>query len=559
MPNHPPFWKTFSAITIIAAFWAFDYKAAKTLSLYKPMELPYILSGTFGELRGSHFHMGIDIKTLGREGFPVQSIEAGYVSRIKISPYGYGKAVYIDHPNKLTSVYAHLSDLSPRIKKAAYELMRENKNNELDHYFEAGALPLKAKELIGYSGNSGGSMGPHLHFELRESALQIPVNPLHFNYSIEDKEAPQINALYLYNLENTSGIEFPKRIPNCDGDTLQINSSILGVAVSAFDRQDGNYNKNGVYSVKLSLNDRVIFEMTMDKISYSESRYIQAHSDPLIKEKHRESVHRCFILPGDALSIYNVAENYGKITLENQQLYKFNLELKDYNKNTTTREWWVQKNDTLAFFSEIEDSAKGKMPVTHAQKFDYESKQWTINIPAKAFYYDTYIFIEESDSTEEGHLCNKLKIASPHRETHRLFSISLTPDQKIDQPDKAVIVREENGNRSYLTTHYKDKTWSTRSRSFGTYYLVSDTTIPEFIKMEKVAKEKKVIFYAKDSQSGITDYHAYINGEWSICYYDAKNNAFEIECRSCFEQSGTELVLNLSDEKRNILSIKEKF
>lgn len=553
-------WKLTISLIITVSFWAFDYDVAKTLSLFKPMDVPLILSGTFGELRGNHFHAGIDIKTMGREGIPIESIDEGYVSRVKISPYGYGKALYINHPNKLTSVYAHLSDFSPKIKSTVYEIMRESKNNELDYYFEEGVIPVKAEEKIGYSGNTGGSMGPHLHFELRETALQIPLNPLLFNYSIVDNEAPEIGSLYFYNLENPRGIESPIKIPNCNGDTLKLNSSLIGLAVNTIDRQDGNYNKNGIYAIKLLLDNKVIFELAMDKISYSENRYIQAHSDPIIKENNHESVHRCFILPGDALSIYKNIENAGQINLSTKKFSKIRLEVKDYYNNKSSQEWWLQYNDTAKLFPLVNiDPLKGELPVLYNQKFDFETSDWTISIPAKSFYYDTHIKIEEIDSIEPGQISSKLNIESLHGETHRKFSIELNLDHKIQHPEKAVIVREENGNKSYLTTNYINNTWSAKSRSFGTYYLISDTTAPEFIKMEKDAEEKKVIFYAVDSQSGITNYDAYINGQWSVCYYDAKNNAFEIECRSCFEQSGTELVLKLSDEKHNILPINQKF
>jgi hypothetical protein len=554
-----PFWKISITFFLLLAFYAFDYQAARAVKLFKPMDLPNVLSGTFGELRGGHFHAGIDIKTTGRTGFPIKSIEKGYVSRIKVSPYGYGKAVYVDHPNGLTSVYAHVEDFSPKIRLKVYELMRENKSNELNHYFEADEIPIESKETIAYSGNTGGSMGPHLHFELRESALQIPVNPLLYSYKIEDKKAPVINDVFFYNLEDNMGIEKATRLPSLKMDTLKFNSSIIGLSVSAYDQQDGNYNRNGVYSIDVHLDSSLVFSFRMDKISYSESRYIQAHSDQNVKEKFHQKVHRCFILPGDELSIYNQVENSGEINLESGKTHFLELTVRDINGNRSIRKWWIQKDGKSDFFNTDKTSVENQIAVNYRQSFDREGENWIINIPQNAFYYNTYLSFEEVDTIAPNIIGNKLKVHSNHFDTHRKFTLSLGNESRIKHPEKAVIVRETDGEYKFLTTYYKNGIWWTKSRSFGNYFLVMDTTKPELLKIAPDLDEKKVRIYAKDTQSGIVDYHAFINGEWSICYYDAKNDAFEIDCKECFEQSGTELVLQLSDEKNNILFVNKKF
>lgn len=551
----PPYWKILSCLFLLIAFYAFDYSSAKSIKLEKPLDLPNILSGTFGELRGSHFHAGIDIKTMGKEGFSVKSIEKGYVSRIKISPYGYGKAIYINHPNGLTSVYAHLADLSPKIKQKIYELMISDKTNEIDQYFEPDAMPVEANEIIAISGNTGGSMGPHLHFELRETALQIPVNPLLYSYEIVDNEAPQIKDIYLYNLETSVGIERPVQASPKPNDTLRLNSTSIGVAINTFDRQDGNRNRNGVYSIELVLDSLPIFQLQMDKISYSESRYIQAHCDPLIREKNKQSVHRCFILPGDALSIYQLAKDAGRISLRDSSVRSLQINIGDINGNIASKKFKLILDGESDFFDNSIEDLENRLAVSKSQKFDFEGKNWRINIPSNSFYYDTYIQIEERDSSKGNLLSNKLMLRSNHFNTHRKFSINFKSSTAISKPEKVVIVYENGEEYKYLTTDYSNGNWSTRSRGFGNYFLVSDTTQPEFLDFKLDAKAKKAIFYAKDTQSGIVDYHAYVNGEWHICYYDAKNDAFEIECKNCFEQSETELVLKLSDEKNNILSI----
>lgn len=555
-----PFTKFFIVCLFVLAFLAFDYKNVSSIKLQKPMELPLILSGTFGELRGNHFHAGIDLKTMGRIGLPVKSIESGFVSRIKISPYGFGKAIYINHPNGLTSVYAHLDDLSPRIKAFTYQLMHEKKSNELDHYLNPDELEVDAAELIGFSGNSGGSGGPHLHFELRESDLQVPLNPLLFNYKIKDNRSPNIYALYFYNFSSKKPYEHYKRLgPSEWKDTVKVNSAEIGLGVVAFDQQDDNYNKNGVYEIELYFDSTLVYSVSMDRISYSETRYIRAHSDPLVKIRNNESVHRCFVLPGDALSIYSKVKEQGKLSLQKGKVHHMEMRVKDINGNVNEVEFFLSRNDTAQLFdSPLELIGDVTGTVYYAQPYAFEGKSWNLSIPAKAFYYDTQLHIEEIDTSAIAVMSNIFKVAPHEYATHRKFSVAYAAGSKFENPEKAVIVRENNGDKSYLTTTYNKGWLSARSRPFGNFYVISDTTRPELLAFEKDPKNLKLKIYARDSQSGITDYHAYINGEWSVCYYDAKNDLFEVECNACFEQGLTDFVLKLADEKKNILLIEKE-
>ena len=227
------------------------------------MEIPLLLSGNFGEFRGTHFHTGIDIKTQGREGFPVKSILAGSIRRIRVTVSGYGKALYIDHVNGTTSVYAHLQKFSSRIEKVIKEKQYQKEQFIIQSYFKLNEFRVKQGEIIGYSGNTGGSLGPHLHFELRNTKAQTPINPLLLGYEIKDTQRPVIQELYQYNLDGS--IEKNKISIIRENDSTYTTKNLSwygknGVGIRMYDRQDLSYNKNGIYKITVRLNGKEIIQ-----------------------------------------------------------------------------------------------------------------------------------------------------------------------------------------------------------------------------------------------------------------------------------------------------------
>ena len=307
-----------------------------TQNYTNPLNIDLILSGTFGELRSNHFHAGIDLKTKGVEGLNVYSIADGYISRVKVSSFGYGKVIYIAHYDGNTSVYAHLKEFSQKIDSIVKIEQYKIKKFEIDYYLQKDAIKIKQKEIIGKSGNSGSSAGAHLHFEIRDSKTQKPINPLYFNFNIKDDIKPEIKKLKVYNLNNTNKHQtfdvIKKENNYFVDDTLHTNGD-FGIGISTYDKSNYAYNKNGVYSIKLYVDEKLTFHFIADTLDFITTRFINAHIDYKEKIQNKIKYHRLFKLPFNKLKNYKTNINNGIISLADTNIHNLKIHVEDYNQN----------------------------------------------------------------------------------------------------------------------------------------------------------------------------------------------------------------------------------
>ncbi len=280
-----------------------------------PVDFPIYLAGNFGEIRAEHFHAGIDIKTQGVEGKKIYSIDDGYISRIKITANGYGKTIYIEHPNGYTSVYGHLRDFAPEINKRVKDIQYQNKKFEVDYFPPKDEFQFKKGEIIAYSGNTGQSSGPHLHFEIRDSRNQDPLNPLLFNFPIKDDIAPVFNSLFIYPATKYSLINglyqpaFYSLIK--ENESYKINDTInlsgrfyFGYEINDF--LNDSKNRCGIYTLSVLINNQEAYHHKIDRISFSEMGYVRSHIDYSERIRSKKTIQRTYIAPNNKLSIYKM-------------------------------------------------------------------------------------------------------------------------------------------------------------------------------------------------------------------------------------------------------------
>ena len=285
-----------------------------------PMEIPLVLSGTFGELRTNHFHAGLDIKTQQREGIPIKAAADGYVSRINVSLWGYGNALYITHPNGYTTVYGHLKGFSPEIDAYVRKKQYEKESFTIRLYPKADELKVTQGQTIALSGNSGSSGGPHLHYEIRDVKQNI-LNPFYFGVDVPDHKNPSIQAAFAYSKNDSSQVNQSNKPVQLvinrklDGD-LQANTIYahgeIGIGINAYDRLDGALNRNGLYQLDMTVNGEEAFKFRADRFSFGESRWINSFIDYERLAQKRQRVQKCFLdHDQNKLSLYKQLKNRG--------------------------------------------------------------------------------------------------------------------------------------------------------------------------------------------------------------------------------------------------------
>ncbi|NAS11357.1 M23 family metallopeptidase [Poritiphilus flavus] len=493
-----------------------------------PLDIPLVLAGTFGELRSNHFHAGIDIKTQQRQGLPIYAIAEGTVTRIKISHWGYGKALYIAHPNGYTSVYAHLQKFSPEIEAYVKKIQYQKKSYEVEMFPDFGELKVSKDQVIAFTGNTGGSSGPHLHFEIRSSVSEKPTNPLLYGLEVRDATNPILTKVFAYPLSRNAQV-------NQSSQKVQVNfrkqsngtfladkvyaAGTIGFAIGTYDRQDLAANRNGVYGVQQIVNGKVYTDYDFESFSFSESRYINTLIDYEHFGKSKQRLQRCFKAPGNRLSIYNELYNDGKIAIQEGMTYQVEIRIRDLDDNMIKLMIPVEgKRGALKVPKENPESADfivAKKP----NNFDLGVAK--VYFPANTFYDDFYIDLKKGSDT--------ITIHNNSVPAHRNFTITFDTSKYSEEERKELFIArlDRKLKPNYATTFKRGEVFTTRTRNLGTYTLAKDTIPPKVY--AKNFKEKQWLnnyrylsLHISDDLSGIDSYAATVNGEWILMEYEPK-------------------------------------
>lgn len=512
-----------------------------------PLEVPIVLSGSFGELRSNHFHSGLDIKTQQREGLNVLATASGYVSRIKIQHYGYGKAIYVTHPNGYTTVYAHLQRFGKTIQDYVKKQQYEKQSYEIELFPKPGELAINQGELIAYSGNTGGSGGPHLHYEIRNAKAE-PINPLLFGYEVKDTKPPKILGVYTYAVGNNSIVNntnnrIELRLTQKDDNTFIADKiyaeGTIGLGVETYDQFDMAYNKNGAYKICTTVEGELNFEYNFNSFSFSESRYINTLIDYPAYTNNRKRIQKCYIEPYNKLSIYNKKDNNGLITIEPGNTYNISLEVSDLAGNVSV----------------IQIPVEGKKQELLKPKTVFKSDDYlisnrdnifkignaTLYFPEDSFYYNFFIDLQQKGDTIMVH-----KDDVPMRKN---YTMSINVDS-IDKKeiDKYFIANvSDKGYISYRHTYRKGNVLSTRTRSLGNFIVVKDSVAPEvrpsnFKDGQWLSNFDTLKLIISDDLSGINSYRAKINNQWILMEYEYKDRTLTYDLSDIAFKDATHLL-----------------
>lgn len=535
-----------------------------------PVDFPIGIAGNFCELRNNHFHMGIDIKTQGVEGKNIYAVADGYVSRIKVSSTGYGKALYITHPNGYVSVYAHLKTFSPKIEKYVKDAQYLNQKFEIELFPDSSVLSVKKGEIIALSGNSGSSAAPHLHFEIREEKTEIPVNPLLWGFEVQDNIAPIFKDITIYPLGETGEVNFgktPVRYPLIKQNGIyQIASSKplhvhgeIGFGIDAIDQMNGHGNHLGLNSIQLKIDDKTIYHVEFDKLSFDDTRYINAHIDYPQYKENQKMIHRCYVLPGNKLNNYRILENQGIYKFRNDKEHLVKIIVNDLYGNSSTAQLTVKSHSLPAA-----QTTKDKISVKPSSIFRYDinnifKNEWVqMELPLGVLYEDVAFEFSIGDTLRK----NLSPIYQLHYDKvplHKNITIKLkAPHLDSSLQSKVMLLHyDDKGNSSPAGGTWQNGYVISQVKRLGGYAITIDTIPPVISTINipatgVITNLHEIKFKIGDGLSGIGNYNAFVNGDWICMEFDAKSGLLTYDFHKPLPKGKLDFVLVVEDTRGNL-------
>ena len=514
----------------LASFTTFAQKKYPNNYFRSPLDIPLKISGTFGELRNNHFHAGIDIKTNHRTGLKVYATADGYVSRIKVALWGYGKTIYITHPNGYTSVYAHLSKFGDGIQEYVKNIQYQKESYETGNmYPEENKILVKKGEIIAYSGRTGGYVAPHLHYEIRDTKTEHIINPMLLGLKIQDSIAPRINKLMAYSIGSNSRINrsTKKQSLSIKKDTLNsyITSRIsasgkIGFGINAYDFLGKESNKNGVYSIEMLVNGKRYYYHDLETFSFPESKYINLLIDYPHYASYKSRIQKTFLEKENKLSIYKGLINDGIIDVKEGFNYQVDIITKDFKGNTSSIRIPVIGLKSESILEQKTDTTNYKISKIKFQKFTKNGV--TVAFPKNTFYEDVFIDFSVNGTIAEIH--------KPNIPLDKNFTITFDSIMYKNSEIDNIYIANINNKRYpyYQKTRKRSNKLFTTTKNLGKYTLLIDNLEPKiynpnFKNGDWVSRLKYLTIKISDSQSGIKSYKAYIDDEWVLMEYDLKN------------------------------------
>jgi murein DD-endopeptidase MepM/ murein hydrolase activator NlpD len=556
------------AITAVSGQQLFSDNKYPLVDFRPPLDIaPPALAGSFGELRASHFHSGVDFRTNQRQGYPVYAIADGYVSRIRVQNSGFGNALYINHPNGYTSVYGHLQRYNAKLSAVAKAYQYKKESFEIDEAPAADAILVHKGDIIAYSGNTGSSGGPHLHFEIRDTKTEATINPQLFGIEVPDMIKPVISALYVYKLNGQPFNEHTGKqriaIVGANG-SYHVNSTLnltgdTGFGIITTDRHTGLSGVNGVYSITLEVDGTPVFTSSLERFKFENSKAINAHIDYPAYLDSRISIQKSFVDPGNPLGIYSNLVNRGRIDFIDSKVHELKYLVTDVKGNTSTLEFRVLAGQATGQYMGMKP--KGVFfPYNKVNEFSTDSVK--IVLPIGTLYNDLDFIYSAGKETVSSGYSPVHHIQNRYTPLHTGFELSIKPTRDLGSlASKALIV---NTNGASQGGTFVDGFVKASPRNFGSFYIALDTVSPVIAALnitegKNMRALNKMTFKIRDNLSGIKSFNGYIDGKWVLMEFDQKTATLSHSFDSATGPGKHKLELTVVDMKDNSKTLELNF
>ncbi len=534
-----------------------------------PLDLSPEIVANFGEIRNNHYHMGLDCRTAQKQNLPVYAVADGYIARVKIEPLGFGRAIYINHPNGYTSLYAHLNDFFPELEKQVTAQQYQSKSWNIDLTFAPGQFPVAKCDFIAYSGNTGASEGPHVHFEIRDTRTDKVLNPSLFGFPLPDTIAPDIFRLAVYDRNLSTYEQVPKLytlkksggVYLCNPPVIEVYSDKISFAISATDRCNGSSNRNGIYEAFLWDGDKPVSGFRMNEIGYNETRYLNAHIDYKWRAAGGPAVQHLSPLPGYNDGIYERTSHPGLLLLPDTTYRPMKITVSDADGNNSVLLFDVKR--IMKEEANPTPSREGSTWFGPGMVNIFENDHLWFYLPAGCIY-DSFRFVYSETIQKTGYPVYQLHNTSIP--LHQYFPINIKAVTSL--PGKMVIHRFANGRHDYARAEAvkngKEEGWYRAwFRDFGSFQLMADTIAPVitpvgFKNGMNTAKLKQLAFVVTDNTEEIKKFNATLDGSW-LRFSNDKGRRFVYAFDEHCPPGEHELIITAEDQVGNISTRAYKF
>ena len=490
-----------------------------------PLAIPLSLVANFGELRPNHWHMGLDIRTDSKENLPVYAAADGFIAHIGIRPQSFGRFIVIEHPNGMSTLYAHLNDFFPRLEEYVTQKQYENRSWELELDFDKTKFPVTKGSFIAFSGNTGGSQGPHLHFEIFDTKTQIRLNPLLFGFDIADEETPSLVKLALYDRGRSTYGQSPIFLPvkyTDSGYIISKNEMVrtgyrkLSFAINAYDRMHKGGSPDGIYQAKIFQDSAFVSGFTLESVGYNETIRIEAHIDHPYRYSGGSFLQHLSPLPGDQEMAYHTGAQHGLIELNDTMTHDIRIEISDVAGNKSSIRFQLQFDESKAPFI-IKNNSEVFLPgkTNHFKRTDFEA------LFSKTAFYDTLPIAYLRGYGKPLAFSAAHQLNDPAFPLHDEVQIRIKPDRVVPAEfrNKLLILRTDAKGYNVRKPLWEGDWLTAKFNDLGTYQVQLDTSAPYIPSLGKgdtvnLSPASRIILTPSDNFGQIRNFSAVMDGNW---------------------------------------------
>lgn len=552
-----------------------------------PLRIPLLLSGSFAEMRSNHFHGGLDIKTQGHAGYGVHAAADGWISRIAVSSGGYGNALYVSHPNGYVTVYAHLDRFAEPVAAYIKALQYDQESFEVQSFPGQDQFQVTKGQRIAWSGNSGSSAGPHLHFEVRDGSTSEPVNPALWGFDIPDTTPPRIYRFKVYAKGPSSVIRLRDKVSggwrtigpgeNAFIELIRQNGGIvlqrvdrieahgeIGFGVQTHDFHEGSNNLLGQYRIDLEVDGKILFHSELERFSFDQTRFLNAHVDYAERRSSGRWVQRSHVLPGNELRMYETT-NGGILDVQEGKTYALRYTVEDVFRNAAGFSFDV--HGIASNGTRLPDPPAVHV-MRHDEPFTWRGSDFTLRAPAGTVYGPIALdpMALRPPSLSRSVYSNMIRIHQPDEPVHNRYQLSVRSDSLPEAlHDKATLgMVSSKGTISWAGGEWDGWGVTSRLRTFGDFVVTVDTEPPSVRPLnisagKDMSRSGEIRFRIRDDFSGIASYRGTIDGAWVLFEYDAKYALLRHRFDGTLGPGSHNVQLEVTDNKGNVSEVTIPF